>query len=640
MPSRDARARWSAVASLWWREAVVPRWHVLRHLPAAGKPLLLGLLACNLLLGLLPVTFVVLMSILVGRVPDAFSAGLGSPEWHSMLGLFLAGAASFVAQQLVAPLQHSMGELMQRRVDGHVRNHLLSAALRSSGIAPMEDPETLDTLELAMNRLDGEDYSPGMACAGMLALIARHLQLLGFVVLVGTVAAWPVAGLLLAATMTFRYGQRGGLRKYSRVWTEIAPLLRRGAYLRELATGAEAAREIRVFGLDRWLEARYDHAGRTWLSPVWRARRHIYLTPYLIYTAIGLVAAVLVLVLLASRAAAGDATLTGLALGLQATVAALLLGDHYPEADTRTQFGMLAATAMRAFERRIDAADRQLPTLSSRVAPASRTTGPVSFRRVSFQYPRSDRVVLADLDLDLAPGRCTALVGLNGAGKTTLVKLLARLYDPTSGVIYLGDTDIRSLDLAEWRRMLSVVFQDFVKYELSAADSIALGATHMPRDDEAVRQAAQRAGILDLFAHLPLGLDTPVARGYKHGIGLSGGQWQRMAIARSLYAVEAGARVLVLDEPTAALDVRAEVDFFDQFVELTQGVTSLLISHRFSSVRQADEIVVLDGGRITERGTHEGLLAADGTYATLFRLQAERFAAGSRAAGDGNSAGT
>ncbi len=179
-----------------------------------------------------------------------------------------------------------------------------------------------------------------------------------------------------------------------------------------------------------------------------------------------------------------------------------------------------------------------------------------------------------------------------------------------------------------------MIFQDFIKYEFTAADNIAMGAIHAARNDAEIEDAARRAGILDAFDHHPLGLDTPLARAYKDGIDLSGGQWQRIAIARSLYALRQGAKILVLDEPTSALDVRAEVAFFDRFVELTQGVTSLLISHRFSSVRRADHIVVLEAGKVSEQGSHERLMAAGGHYARLFSLQAERFAKGLSAEGD------
>jgi ATP-binding cassette subfamily B protein len=247
---------------------------------------------------------------------------------------------------------------------------------------------------------------------------------------------------------------------------------------------------------------------------------------------------------------------------------------------------------------------------------------------VSFSYPGSERLVLDGLDLELPVGRCTAIVGVNGAGKTTLVKLLTRLHDPTAGRITADGIAIDDFDVRAWRRQVSVIFQDFVRYELTAADNIALGAAYAPRDETAVRRAAERAGALGAFSEHPQGLATMLGRGYEGGVDLSGGQWQRLAIARSLYALSAGAKLLVLDEPTSALDVRAEAAFFDSFVELTRGVTSILISHRFSSVRRADNIVVIEGGRVIEQGDHDELLAAGRTYSRLFNLQAERFAAG------------
>ena len=257
----------------------------------------------------------------------------------------------------------------------------------------------------------------------------------------------------------------------------------------------------------------------------------------------------------------------------------------------------------------------------------------VRFEGVGFAYPGTRALVLDGLELELPAGRSTAVVGVNGAGKTTLVKLLTRLYEPTAGRITVDGADVADLDPEQWRRRIGVIFQDFVRFELSASDNIAVGAPHLV-DPDGVRAAAERAGVLDVVEALPLGLESPLSRAYDGGADLSGGQWQRVAIARALYAVHAGARVLVLDEPTSALDVRAEVEFFDRFVELTRGVTSLLISHRFSSVRRADGIVVVDRGRVVEQGSHDELMDAGGHYARLFRLQAERFAAGLDAEGE------
>jgi len=246
--------------------------------------------------------------------------------------------------------------------------------------------------------------------------------------------------------------------------------------------------------------------------------------------------------------------------------------------------------------------------------------------------------VFAGLNLTIEAGRTTAIVGVNGAGKTTLMKLLARLYEPTSGGIYVDGVNIADIDLREWRRTLSVVFQDFVRYEFTAADNIAMGAAFDAPDRAAVEAAAAKTGMLETLSDAPHGLDTILARAYEDGIDLSGGQWQRVAIARSLYSVDKGARVLVLDEPTAALDVRAEAEFFDQFMELTEGLTTVLISHRFSSVRRADTIVVVEDGRVVEAGSHEELVANNSRYRLLFELQARRFREGLDADDDADAA--
>jgi ATP-binding cassette, subfamily B, bacterial len=254
------------------------------------------------------------------------------------------------------------------------------------------------------------------------------------------------------------------------------------------------------------------------------------------------------------------------------------------------------------------------------VSPAGLPAREVRFSQVRFQYPGAERPVFSALDLVIPAGQSTALVGINGAGKTTLVKLLARLHDPTSGHILVDGTDLTELDPAGWQRQVAVVFQDFAHYPLTLRENIGWGAPGHLDDTEGLAASAQRAG-----AALDIGWDTVLSRGYENGVDLSGGQWQRVALARALFAVRHGATILVLDEPTAWLDARGEADFFDRFLEITHGTTSLIISHRFSTVRRADHICVLDGGQVLEHGDHESLLAAGNRYAELFSLQAARY---------------
>jgi ATP-binding cassette subfamily B protein len=222
-------------------------------------------------------------------------------------------------------------------------------------------------------------------------------------------------------------------------------------------------------------------------------------------------------------------------------------------------------------------------------------------------------------------GRSLAIVGENGAGKTTLVKLLCGLIAQSGGTVSVDGVPRTDLDQRAWRASLAVVFQDFAQFQLSARENVTVGVDNQTLDEDRLARVAARAGFSEILAGLPSGWDTPLSRQLRGGVDLSGGQWQRLALTRALAAIDTGASVLVLDEPTANLDVRAEAAFYDSFLELTRGLTTVVISHRFATVRRANAICVLDGGRITELGNHDQLMAIEGTYARMFSLQAEGF---------------
>src|SRR5574341_1080807 len=246
----------------------------------------------------------------------------------------------------------------------------------------------------------------------------------------------------------------------------------------------------------------------------------------------------------------------------------------------------------------------------------------VEFRQVSFKYAGHDEWALRDVSLAIRPGEKIALVGPNGAGKTTLIKLLTRLYDPTHGQILLDGVDLRDYDLRDLRRRIGVIFQDYVRYHLAAAENVGFGQIEALNDRPRIVGAAQKSGAHPVIAALPEGYETTLGRWFSNGRDLSGGEWQKIALARAFMR---DCEVLVLDEPTAALDAENELKVFQQFRELAEDKIAVLISHRFSTVRMADRIFVIDQGRITERGTHAELLAAGGTYARLFSLQAESY---------------
>jgi ATP-binding cassette subfamily B protein len=258
-------------------------------------------------------------------------------------------------------------------------------------------------------------------------------------------------------------------------------------------------------------------------------------------------------------------------------------------------------------------------------SPAAGPVYDIRFEEVSFRYPGGDHDVLRGLDLVVPAGRSLAIVGANGAGKTTLVKLLCALYGPTTGAIRIDGTDLSQREPESWRRRIAVAFQDSVHYEMPARTNVGFGSVADANDLDGVRDAAGAAGAAEAIEALPLGWDTILSSNYRDGADLSGGEWQKVGLARALFAVRHGACVLILDEPAAHLDARAEAQLYERFLAITSGVTTIVISHRFSTVRQASSIAVLKGGRVTEQGTHDELMQLGGEYAEMFRLQAARF---------------
>jgi ATP-binding cassette subfamily B protein len=604
---RRRAARWLAILDL------------LRHVPRALR---FAALLLNVLLGLLPLAFVVGMSVLLHRVPASLGSD-GPAAWGALLSVLGIAGVAFGLQQALAPFQAAVGELVVRQVDMRCRGELMRAALADAPAMALDDQRLLDRLDVAREAFDRASASPGDAAAGVLALIARYTQLAGAVVLVGY-ALSPVAALVIGVTsMVIRFGQRGSLGAFGDFYDSITAEKRKATYLKNLATGPQAAKEIRLLGLIDWMRERYRRETMSYLTRMWRGRRRLLGKPFVVLALVGLVGSTLVLTQLALTGAHGGLSLLHLGIALQAVLILMRFGVYFPECDVQTQYGLIALDSMRAFR---DGA-RDLPGLAPGTGrPAEGLPRKsIRFEDVGFRYRAEGPAVLDGLDLELPAGKCTAVVGLNGAGKTTLVKLLTRLYDPTEGRVTVDGTDLLDIADHDWHRRCAVIFQDFVRYELSAADNIALGAPHRDSTDEEIRFAARRAGAAEVLDRLPDGLRTVLSRQYRGGRDLSGGQWQRIALARALHAVHSGASVLVLDEPTAQLDVRAEAEFFDTFLDLTREVTTMIISHRFSSVRRADQIVVLEHGRVAERGTHDELVAANGRYAQLFRLQAERF---------------
>jgi len=599
------------------RRLLQDRFELAALLPASGRGLVFVVVLLGVAAGVAPVLAAVASGFLIGAIPDAVRLGIHSGAGHRLV-LFLAlTAAVFVVSQSIWVVRHGLTLVVGRRVDGVLRERLLAAALRGPGVGDLESERVRDLLARAS---PNNPYTLGHAAGGLLALIPPYLSALGAAILIARFS-WPVAVVLVAVVLPVRFRFRSGT---VRLWNAKAAGTgsgREAGYFVELGLGAAAAKELRLFGLSGWLLGRFRGAAVAAERGVWEARRNVLGRELVGTYVLGALGGAGAYLLLGHEALAGEISLTQLVIVMQAAGLLLSLGGFLVESDYQLENGLAALSALREFEAQVE---RGLPRVGRR-DPAGLPAREIRFERVRFRYQGGDREVLTDCELTLRAGESVAIVGPNGAGKTTLVKLLARLYEPTAGRILVDGADLRDFDADDWQRRLGIIFQDFIRYELPAQDNIGLRARGQPGAEQAVRAAAEHAGVLDALERLPHGLKTVLSRRYEDGADLSGGQWQRVALARALFAVQMGARVLVLDEPTANLDVRAEVALFDRFVELTAGVTTVIVSHRFSTVRKAQRICVLEHGRIIEDGSHDQLLAGGGRYAEMFRLQAARF---------------
>ncbi len=579
----------------------------------------------NLLLGLLPIGFVIGTSAVISRVESGAGAHQGGLWAPVVPALALAGSA-LVVQNLLTPFRAVVGELVMRRIDGQCIRQLIRSSLLEASMSALEEPEVLSSLNDARSGLTQGWQTPGSAVVGLLALVTRYTQMLAVVVVVAVVLG-PGAGAALAASVYLaRVGWRYALTGFV-LFSETQGGPRRSmGYMCDTGTSPALGKEMRVLGMLGWFKERTEADCRSYYVPIWQERARLCVGPFVVYAVVLVTGISAVLLMLQHTMSNNSLSVFQLSLTLQCIFLAIGFAAFFPEADIPTQFGMQTNDAIRTLDRRFTQDAAQAVSGNRDAAGAPRSS--IRFDQVRFGYPGSDRSVLDGLDLELRAGESTAIVGLNGAGKTTLVKLLSRLYEPDEGTILVDDVDLTDYDRASWQHRLAVIVQSYVRYELDARTNVVLGAPDRMDDDSAFQRAVGRAGAAEIIDSLPAKEKTTLSSRYRGGVDLSGGQWQRIALARALFAVEAGASVLVLDEPTAQLDVRAEVAFFDSFLELTRGLTTVVISHRFSTVRRADRIVVLDGGRVVEDGSHHDLIAVGGRYAELFALQSSRFALG------------
>ena len=538
-------------------------------------------------------------------------------------------AAVLALGQLIQPFSSTFQGLAADRLTGYVTEQIISAANRLQGLARFEDPDFADDLQRARKRstrgaLDLTIYVGRAAIelftAGALALVLFALHPL-------------VPFLLVLATLPqmkrqWEYSERTISHLYIQT-----PESRRLEYSREVLLTPDAAKDVHLYGMGPFFRRRYDSIFASTTESLNRTRRplavKVALAAVLATVASSAVYVYVAWMILQGERTVGDLALYGgaatvlqvnlIALGAEIGLLPLVLGflpSLFRTLDAPPDLPQRGAS----FDNTAASSDGPLPAETGETAHSLRLQS-ITFENVSFTYPGSTDQVLRDLSFAMAPDECVALVGRNGAGKTTIVKLLLRLYDPTSGRILLNGVDLRDYDLNQLRRRMGVIFQDFVRYELTAGENIGMGHIELRQDADRLSSAAERAGAAELVDRLPDGLDTQLGREFG-GRELSDGEWQKLALSRAYLR---DAQLLVLDEPTASLDVQTEYEIYTRFHELTRDRITLLISHRFSTVRMADRILFLANGRIQEAGTHAELLERNGEYAGLYRLQAAQF---------------
>lgn len=601
--------------SLLLRERVRLSLRLIAAVRAAGGTLFLSLWGVNLLRTVLPTATGLVTGMLVSRLITA------PRDQGTLSELVMAGCGLMFLAQAVETLATALSFSASRRVDGWHRQCLIELMGRPDGIAHLEDPAVKDDLESALLKgLPGwASYTFGTGAVGQVVVTARTVGSC-VAALVLAQFSWMLAMGLLLVTLAVRVGIRREWLAQHAVVRGLAPVTRQARYWADVVAMPWAAKELRIFGLTDWALGRSRDLMERRVARLAAVR--VTVLRRMGWMFVPLSAGVLTgLGILASAAATGRISTGALAVYLGAFWGIVAANGMDIESFDVHFAGLPTLRALDRLQAQVGNGQMEERTEVHDWAEAPL----VRFAAVEFAYPGTERKVLDGLDLEILPGEMLALVGVNGVGKTTLTKLLSGMYQPTAGRITVNGKALADIDLKRWWEQLTIVLQEFVRYDLSIRDNVLLGAPGRETDESLLDALAQQAGIDDLIAEAPLGWDTPLSRAYTGGTDLSGGQWQRIALARALFAVARGARLLVLDEPTAHLDVRAEADVFSRVALGARGCGIVLISHRLSTVRQADRIVLMDGGRVAESGSHDELIALGGKYAEMFALQADRF---------------
>ncbi len=595
-----------------WRE----RLSALRNVPAvlrfvweSGRTVVVLGLISRVLASLLPLALFWVSKLIIDTIVRIVTAHqpVGARLWWLVATEFAIAVAAGILGRVIDYLDALLAGKYTHHISVRVMEHAASLDLTA-----YEDPVFYDRLERA--RVQATDRLYMIQAMGR--LVQQVITTITLSISIMLFSPWLLLLLIVGVIPAFVGETHFAFLGYAKNFRQT-PIRRQLDYLRILGGSKEAAKELKLFGLKNFLTKRFERLStQVYEEDVALARRKVTMGSVL--SAIGVAGYYTAYIFAVWKTITGVftiGTLTFLANAIRD--ASSNLQQTFSTLSTIADQALFLTDLVAFFEMR--------PTIESRpnALPAPRPIQQgFEFRNVSFRYPGSSRLILNRLNFHLRPGERVALIGENGEGKTTIVKLLTRLYDPVEGQILLDGVNLREYSLEDLYREIGVIFQDYMRYEMTARENIAVGRIEQIDNLQSLRQSAQKSLADDVVGKLPSGYEQMLGRRFDGGVDLSGGEWQKVALARAYLR---DAQVLILDEPTSALDARSEYEVFQRFAELTAGKMALFISHRFSTVRMADRIVVLENGRIAEEGDHDALTNLGGRYAEMFELQAASY---------------
>jgi ATP-binding cassette, subfamily B, bacterial len=583
---------------------------VLRMVWEAAPGVITATLVCRILVALIPLAALEVTRVIVNDIVDYRSRLGGLPHnfwWLVALEFTLAGLAAGVLIRMVNYFEIVLADRYSKHVSTKIMEHASRLDLTS-----FEDPLFYDKMERA--RVQGTDRIVMIQSTGLLIQQAvTALSLAGRIV---SLSPWILIVLVICVIPAFLGETHFAFMGYSLNFRQT-PAKREMDYLRIVGGSKESAKELKLFGLASYLVNRYSKlSNELHAQNVGLAKRRLWVgAGFTLLSAVGYYGsyAFVIYETVTGKLDIGTFTLMTGAIALASST----IQSVFTTFSTIADQAMFITDLLDFFNLK----PRVYSKPNALAAPRPIRLG-FEFQDVSFAYPGQTRMVLSNVSFKLEPTERIALVGENGQGKTTIVKLLTRLYDPTGGRILLDGVDLRDYQLEDLWKETGVIFQDFMRYDMTAAENIAIGRIEDQDNVFRVRSAARKSLAEQVIRNLPKGYEQILGRRFEGGVDLSGGEWQKIALARAYLR---DAQVLILDEPTAALDARSEHEVFERFAELTKGKMALLISHRFSTVKMADRILVLENGRIAEQGAHDQLLLNKGRYAEMFELQAASY---------------